>query len=361
MGTALSELLAQAAYGKSAWKLACRTVATANVTLSGLQTIGGVALAVGDRVLVTGQTNAAQNGPYTVSSGAWSRGVDFDAASDVQYGSRFAITYGTAAGQVWTMSSPTSGPIALGATLLTFSQIVTGSSWPGNAPAALDANHIYAYDCAETSGTTLANLGSGANGTMTISGNAYLGSKFLAKSQSSVRFFAENPTDGASTGTSCSMSTATGFSIEAYVASDLNDKFGHVLSIDDGTNQNGILIAHYFTLAGTQAFWTVAVFRNGSVIDTSANQSNKVQPRAGTHLLATYEYGVGMKLFVNGLLAATNTIVTGSLGTMARMTMGIDRAFGQSNFRGYISQVRFSNIPRNASYALSRAENCFGL
>lgn len=127
MGTALSELLAQAAYGKSAWKLACRTVATANVTLSGLQTIGGVALAVGDRVLVTGQTNAAQNGPYTVSSGAWSRGVDFDSASDVQYGSRFAITDGTAAGQVWMMTSPTSGPIALGATLLSFGLESDGS------------------------------------------------------------------------------------------------------------------------------------------------------------------------------------------------------------------------------------------
>lgn len=157
MGTALSELLAQAAYGKSAWKLACRTVATSNVTLSGLQTIGGVALAVGDRLLVTGQTNAAQNGPYTVSSGAWSRGIDFDAASDVQYGSRFAITDGTAAGQVWMMTSPTSGPIALGATLLTFAQLTSGG-WQ----TAIDLD--FSAQSAQTFAT---------NGTYTIAGKTF--------------------------------------------------------------------------------------------------------------------------------------------------------------------------------------------
>ena len=120
MGTALSELVAQAAYGKTSWKQACRTVATSNVTASGLQTISGVALAAGDRVLLTGQTSGAQNGAWVAANGAWYRATDFDTSSDVQYGSLFLITDGDYAGSTWRMTAPTSGTITLGATALTF-------------------------------------------------------------------------------------------------------------------------------------------------------------------------------------------------------------------------------------------------
>lgn len=360
MGTALSELLAQAAYGKSAWKLACRTVATANVTLSGLQTIGGVALAVGDRVLVTAQTNAAQNGPYTVSSGAWSRGIDFDSASDVQYGSRFAITAGSNAGETWVMSAPTSGPVALGATALTFSLLPAGAGWPGTSPSALDSNHVYAYDFAETSGTTFANSGTGPSGALSLVGSAYLGSKYLAKSQNCIRFLAENAADGAFTGTSCAMSSATGFTIEAYVASTFNDDFGIIAMCDDNAGQDGMSIVHYYN--GGQSFWTVGVTAGGVVIDTSAFTNAKVKIGIPTHVMGTYEFGVGMKLFVDGVLMATNTLQTAALGVMARMSVAGDTIYGgTTSFRGYVSQVRFSNVVRNASYALARAENCFGL
>src|SRR6478736_6645284 len=50
-----------------------RAATTANITLSGTQTIDGVALSAADRVLVKNQTNAAQNGIWVVASGAWSR------------------------------------------------------------------------------------------------------------------------------------------------------------------------------------------------------------------------------------------------------------------------------------------------
>ena len=51
-------------------------VAVANITRSGTQTIDGVALGDGDRVLLTGQTLPAQNGLYTVAAGAWARTAD---------------------------------------------------------------------------------------------------------------------------------------------------------------------------------------------------------------------------------------------------------------------------------------------
>jgi phage-related tail fiber protein len=54
-------------------KPVANAVATTNISLSGLQTVDGVALAAGDLVLVTGQTDQTTNGEYAVASGAWTR------------------------------------------------------------------------------------------------------------------------------------------------------------------------------------------------------------------------------------------------------------------------------------------------
>lgn len=56
-----------------------RVATNANITLSGTQTIDGVALVAGDRVLVKNQQlNPEKNGVYVVSAGAWTRAVDMD-------------------------------------------------------------------------------------------------------------------------------------------------------------------------------------------------------------------------------------------------------------------------------------------
>lgn len=64
-------------------KEAVRVATTANITLSGLQTIDGISLSAGQRVLVKDQTSAPQNGIYVVASGAWSRSTDFDSLSPI--------------------------------------------------------------------------------------------------------------------------------------------------------------------------------------------------------------------------------------------------------------------------------------
>jgi hypothetical protein len=59
-------------------KASVRAATTANITLSGTQTIDGVTVVAGDRVLVKDQTTAAQNGIYVVAAGAWARATDTD-------------------------------------------------------------------------------------------------------------------------------------------------------------------------------------------------------------------------------------------------------------------------------------------
>lgn len=70
------------------------SISLTNITLSGTQTISGVALVAGDRVLVAGQTTASQNGVYIVASGAWTRATDSDTDSELR-GYQYLITAGT--------------------------------------------------------------------------------------------------------------------------------------------------------------------------------------------------------------------------------------------------------------------------
>lgn len=56
---------------------------TANITLSGTQTIDGVAVVAGNRVLVKNQSTDSQNGIYIVAAGAWARALDMDTWAEV--------------------------------------------------------------------------------------------------------------------------------------------------------------------------------------------------------------------------------------------------------------------------------------
>lgn len=51
----------------------CKVATTANITLSGSQTIDGVEVGAGERVLVKDQSTQSQNGVYLASGGAWTR------------------------------------------------------------------------------------------------------------------------------------------------------------------------------------------------------------------------------------------------------------------------------------------------
>jgi len=64
-------------------KQAVKCGTTANITLSGLQTIDGYTTVAGDRVLVKNQTSSAENGIYIASASAWTRSTDMDVWSEV--------------------------------------------------------------------------------------------------------------------------------------------------------------------------------------------------------------------------------------------------------------------------------------
>lgn len=103
----------------AAVKVPVKTATTANITLSGLQTIDGVALADGDRVLVKNQTDGTENGIYEADSGDWTRTPDFDGVFDVVKGTFVYVTNGSTTVGFWYVT--TSDPITPGTTSLSIS------------------------------------------------------------------------------------------------------------------------------------------------------------------------------------------------------------------------------------------------
>jgi hypothetical protein len=98
-----------------------RVATTASITLNGTQTIDGVAVVAGNRVLVKNQTTAIDNGIYVVASGAWTRTDDADTSAKVTPGLFVFVEEGTAnANSGWVLT--TTGSITLGSTSLAFSQ-----------------------------------------------------------------------------------------------------------------------------------------------------------------------------------------------------------------------------------------------
>ncbi len=85
-------------------------------------TIDGVALATGDRILIKDQADASENGVYTVNaSGAPTRATDFDADSEVTAGAFFFVEEGTVNGNNG-FTLTTNDDITVGSTNLTFTQ-----------------------------------------------------------------------------------------------------------------------------------------------------------------------------------------------------------------------------------------------
>ena len=107
-------------------KNSVRVATTANGTLASAfangQTVDGVSLSTGDRILLKNQSTGSENGIYTVNaSGAPTRAFDFDADSEVTGGTFFFVEEGTVnADNGFVMTND--GTVQVGTTALTFTQ-----------------------------------------------------------------------------------------------------------------------------------------------------------------------------------------------------------------------------------------------
>lgn len=152
------------------WKSpGARVATTANITLTGVQTIDGVSVVAGDSVLVKNQTAPAANGIYVVASGAWARRADADTAAKILNAAIFVSEGTTHGNQQWTMT--TDAPITLGTTGLVWGQIGGGS---GNVTAGNGINiagNVVSVDPTVVARKYSAAIGDGVATTLTVTHN----------------------------------------------------------------------------------------------------------------------------------------------------------------------------------------------
>jgi hypothetical protein len=136
------------------WKDSVRVRTTANITLSGTQTIDTVALSVDDRVLVMDQTATEENGLYLCKSGAWVRTADADTAEELEWATVTVTEGSTYGGTRWHCIS---SPITLGSTAVEWTDFGGGVYTADESTLTLSGAQFLMKD-AGTTNAKLANM-----------------------------------------------------------------------------------------------------------------------------------------------------------------------------------------------------------
>lgn len=184
------------------YKQSTRVVTTTNITLSGgaPNSVDGVNLVLGDRILVTGQTTGSQNGLYYVTTlgsganGTWARTSDGNETGEIEAGMIIMVTEGTIyADTQWKLI--TNDPIVIGTTALTFTQnYLANSISSGTSNVVVNSNADVTISSAGTANVlTVSSTGTVTTGAASVTGNVtanyFLGNVACASGIFSSRIF----------------------------------------------------------------------------------------------------------------------------------------------------------------------------
>ena len=288
-------------------KASCRVATTANITLSGTQTIDGISAIAGNRVLVKNQTDQAENGIWVVNASTWARATDADTDAEVTSGMFTFIEEGTTNGDSgWVLT--TDNPITVGTTDLVFAQFSgagqieagDGLTKSGNTINAVgttnrititaDAIDIADTYVGQTSITTLGTIATGTwNGTTIAVANGGTGATSLT---------------GYLVGNGTSAVTASSTIAGADVSGDITGNAANV----NGT----VAVAN----GGTGAT-TAATARANLGATTKFSASNpEIAPSSGiatwtvTHNLGTTDVVVSLKDLSNNSMVEADVVTT---------------------------------------------------
>jgi hypothetical protein len=171
-------------------KQSVRLASNANHALTGAQTVDGVAVATGDRVLLKNQTNGAENGIWVANTsvaGAWTRATDADQDQEVTPGAFVFVEEGAQnADTGWVVTND--GPITVGTTAVTWTQF----SGPGAVTAGAGLSRTGNQLSVAQAGILAAMLGEGILSNRHVAANAAIAKSKLAALALVVSDFAAN-------------------------------------------------------------------------------------------------------------------------------------------------------------------------
>lgn len=308
-------------------KQSVRAATTANITLSGTQTIDTVVLVAGDRVLVKNQTAPAQNGIYIVSATGWTRAIDMDAWAEIP-GSFVFVEDGTVnADTGWVATANQGG--TLGTTAITWAQFsgagtyiagggigLTGTTFSVAAGTGLtqDADGLSHADTSSQASVdntgntfiqditldTFGHITAIASGTVSIGDGAFTvtagtgltgGGQLGTANQTGATSVTISHSD------TSSVADLTG-ATNTFITAQTFDTFGHVQTRTTGTVD--------FTVAANHAFQNFAIGTDTGYTWGTANTNTTQAADSNTDTL-TLVNGGGINLYTN-TVAGTDAI-----------------------------------------------------
>jgi hypothetical protein len=292
------------------WKQPVRAATTANITLSGAQTIDTVPVVDGDRVLVKDQTAQADNGIYIVGT-PWTRSPDADTYDEMVSAMVFVESGGLAGAAFYCPIQPGG---TLGVTAITWSNFSVAGTYFAGTGLSLAANSFSITNTTVAAGS----YGSGsAVGTFTVNAQGQL----TAAADTNIAIAATQITSGTIDSARLSGSysgitgvgTLTNLTVSNPITGSITGNAGTATtattatSATTATNIAGGAAASIpvQTGAGTTSF--LAVGTNGQVLTIAGGIPSYATPTTGTVTSVT---GTGT---VSGISLSGTVTSSGSL------------------------------------------------
>lgn len=324
------------------WKQPVVCGTTTNITLSGLQTLDGVTVVAGDRVLVKSQSAPAQNGIYLASASAWTRSPDADTWNELISALVFIESGSTLAGSAWYCTIQPGGTI--GTTAITWSNFSVAATYTAGTGLTLTD---YVFSITNT-GVTAAAYGS-ASKTLTATVNAQGQLTVLAATDIAI---ANTQVSGLGT-----MSTQNASSV-AITGGTLNGVTigGTTAGAITGTT----ITATTFNGAGTGLTGTASGLSIGGNAATATSATTSTNLAGGSAGSVPYQTSTGV---TSMLAAGTNGQVltlAGGVPTWASGASGSVTSVAQT-FTGGLISVSGSPITTSGTLALTVAGTSGGI
>ena len=316
-------------------KASCIAATTANITLSGTQTIDGIALIAGDRCLVKNQTLSQDNGIYIVSAGAWTRSTDMDVWAEVPNSFTFIETGTIQADTGWVTTANAGGTI--GVTAMPWTQFSGAGTFTAGTGLTLTGTQFSITNTAVTaaaygSASSVATFTVNAQGQLTLAASTPIA---IAASQvtSGTLAIAQGGTNSSATPTNGGVGYGTGTAYAfsaAGTSSDVLTSAGAAsptwtsqssLAVGTSTNLAGGATGSLPYQSGAGATTFLPTSTNGYILTLTAGlPSWQPAPASGVTTFDAGTTGLTPSTATSGAVTLAGTLALANGGTNASLT-----------------------------------------
>lgn len=308
------------------WKTEVACATTANITLSGEQTIDGV-LTSASRVLVKNQSTASQNGLYLSAAGAWSRVVDADTGAEL-VGATVMVADGTTyANTQWTCSNTA---ITIGVTSVTFAQISGAGTYTADGTSIQLSGNVFSIKSTWAGQNTITTLGTIITGVWngTTIANSYIATALSSKTYEGLTVTATTGTLTLTNAKTLSVSNTLTFT--GTDGSSVAFGTGGTVVYTNATTLSSLVSIGTIT-TGT---WNGTVIANAYIASALSSKTYEGLTFTGTGG-STVAFGTGGTVVYAGVTTLSSLVSIGTITTGVWNGTKVSEIYGGTNQAAY--------------------------